>query len=150
MSDQPAEKNFNIERLFLKDLSFETPMGPDVFTGDWDPDYRVKLDLNSRHLTENVWEIVLVATVTAKLGSNTAYLIEAHYGAIVTLAEMDRDLTHRTIAFDVTSIMFPYLREVVDNVAVKGGFPAVCMSPPAAYAWPGQASQQQVLEAGKP
>lgn len=150
MSDhQPANK-FKFERLFLKDLSFETPMGAAVFSGGWDPDYKVKLRLNSEPLTDGNWEVILIATVTVALGSGTAYMVEAQQGAVVSVTEEDRDALRRILAVDVPEVMFPYLREVVDNVAVKGGFPAVAMSRPDFAGWHEQASLEQSLQAGWP
>lgn len=150
MPDEQATKNFNFERMFLKDLSFETPMGVDVFAGEWNPDHKVKLELASNSLSDNLWEVVLTATVSAKLGDTTAYLIEAHHGAIVSVAQMEQEMLRRTLAIDVPNIMFPYLREVVDNVAVKGGFPPVGMSRPDFDAWLEQASQHVALQARQP
>ena len=150
MPDERATKTFNFVRMFVKDLSFETPMGAEVFAADWNPDHKVKLEHKSHRLSENIWEVILIATVTANLGDKTAYMIEAHHGAIVEVTEMEREPLSRVLTIDVPNIMFPYLREAVDNVAVKGGFPPVGMSRPDFDAWFMQTTEQLALQAGKP
>lgn len=130
MSNNQSTKDFNIKRIVLKDLSFEAPMGQVVFTKDWQPDYDVRLDLRYARLADKLWEVILTATVTAKLENSIAFLIEAQKAGVFKVADLEPESLRRVLTLDAPSLIFPYLRETVDNVAVKGGFPPVGIQPP--------------------
>ena len=85
-ADQPNEQQFGLQKVYLKDTSFETPNSPEIFTEEWKPDVNVELGTGGKLLGENVHEIVLTVTVTAKLGDKTAYLAEVHQAGVFTMA----------------------------------------------------------------
>lgn len=137
MPDRVTAENFRIERTVLKDLSFETPMGQDVFTREWQPTYKIRLDLNSGAIAGGLWEVVLVATVTASVESEIAYLIEAQQAGVFEakgLAKGSEEL-HRLLAIEAPRLIFPYLREAVDSVTAKAGFPSIGLQQPDFEAW---------------
>ena len=130
MTDDTPLRQFRIERIVLKDMSFETPMGQEIFKADWQPEYDVSMELGRRQLDEHSWEVVLTTTVTAKLGNDVAFLIEAHQGGVINVEDLDKDRLQRTLEVDAPQLLFPYLREAVDSVAYKGGFPSVGLQTP--------------------
>jgi preprotein translocase subunit SecB len=81
---QDAQQNFAIQRIFLKDVSFEAPNSPVVFQKEWNPDVKLDLDTQSRELGEGVYEVVLRLTVTVKNEEETAFLCEVQQGGIFT------------------------------------------------------------------
>lgn len=125
MPENQSPRKFQIERIVLRDLSFETPLGHDVFTGVWKPDYQLSLDMRNRHLANDAWEVVITATVTAKVEKGIAFAIEAQVSGVFSMPDMDRETLHRALAVEAPNLIYPYLREAVDNVAARGGFPPV-------------------------
>ncbi|MCP4925981.1 MAG: protein-export chaperone SecB [Gammaproteobacteria bacterium] len=129
MTDEQFSRNIEIVRIVLKDLSFETPMGQDVFTGDWQPDYSLNLQLRNTQLGDDLWEVILLATVRAKVKAGVAFLIEAHEAGVFKTQGLEGKPLNRALATEAPMLIFPYLRETVDNVATKGGFPPVSLQP---------------------
>ncbi|MFD2177047.1 protein-export chaperone SecB [Veronia pacifica] len=124
-----AEQNFSIQRIFLKDLSFEAPNSPEVFQNEWNPDVNLDLDTQSRELAENVYEVVLRLTVTVKNGEENAFLCELQQGGIFSVEGMDApQLAHCLGAF-CPNILFPYARETISSTVVKGTFPQLNLAP---------------------
>ncbi len=128
-------KKFRVEHVFLKDLSFETPIGDAVFSMEWKPDYDINLSLNSGNFSGDTWLVVLTANITARLDGKVAFLIEAQQAGHFTVMEKEREPLRRILRIDAANILFPYLREIVDNVTAKGGFTSICMQVPDFEAW---------------
>lgn len=135
MPDESASSSLRVERIVLKDLSFETPMGQGIFDKQWQPEYSVNLELHTAPIADNTWEVVLSATITARLAGEIAYLIEAQQAGVIELAPMDIEPRRRALAIEAPRLVFPYLRETVDSVTARGGFPAVGLQPPDFEAW---------------
>lgn len=128
-AQQPAQQNFSIQRIFLKDVSFEAPNSPAVFQQEWKPDVNLELDTQSRELGENVYEVVLRLTVTVKNGEENAFLCEVQQGGIFSAEGMEQgQLAHCLGAF-CPNILFPYARETISSLVVKGTFPQLNLAP---------------------
>lgn len=128
-NNQQAEQNFAIQRVFLKDVSFEAPNSPDVFQQDWAPDVNLDLDTQSRELGEGIYEVVLRLTVTVKNQESSAFLCEVQQGGIFSVTGMDApQLAHCLGAF-CPNILFPYARETISSLVVKGTFPQLNLAP---------------------
>ncbi|MBL4829855.1 MAG: protein-export chaperone SecB [Aliivibrio sp.] len=126
---QENQQNFAIQRIFLKDLSFEAPNSPDMFQKDWNPDVNLDLDTQSRELAEGVYEVILRLTVTVKNEEETAFLCEVQQGGIFTAGEMEApQLAHCLGAF-CPNILFPYARETISSLVTKGTFPQLNLAP---------------------
>ena len=126
---QEPQQNFTIQRIFLKDLSYEAPNSPVIFQKEWEPDVNLDLDTQSRELAEGVYEVVLRLTVTVKNAEETAFLCEIQQGGIFTAENMDPgQLAHCLGAF-CPNILFPYARETVSSLVVKGTFPQLNLAP---------------------
>lgn len=123
------QQNFTIQRIFLKDLSFEAPNSPEMFQKEWTPDVKLDLDTQNRELAENVYEVVLRLTVTAKNADDTAFLCEIQQAGIFTAENMEKgQLAHCLGAF-CPNILFPYARETISNLVIKGTFPQLNLAP---------------------
>jgi len=130
MTDEQSSREFDLKRIIVKDLSFEAPMGHSIYAQDWKPIYSWNLEIRHVRLADKLWEVILSATVTAKLEANIAFLIEAQQAGTVEIAKMEANRLARVLAIEVPKMIFPYLRETLDNVAVKGGFGPINMRPP--------------------
>ncbi len=128
MTDEQFSRNIEVERIVLKDLSFETPMGQDVFAGEWRPDYTLQLELRQDNLGEDLWEVVLLATVTATVEAGVAFVIEAHAAGVFKTPGLVGGKSRRhALQIEAPSLIYPYLRETIDSVAIRGGFPPVSL-----------------------
>ncbi|MAV85905.1 MAG: protein-export chaperone SecB [Gammaproteobacteria bacterium] len=120
---------FAIQRIYLKDLSFETPMGPSVFQKQWQP--KVNQDLNTKNtkLENDLYEVALRLTLTVTDGEDTIYILEVKQAGIFAIKGLDpKQITH-VINTTCPNILFPYAREAVDSVLSKGSFPALMLPP---------------------
>lgn len=123
------EKQFAIQKLYLKDVSFESPNSPSIFTESWEP--RVDFNLNSgvQNLGNDHFEATLTVTATAKLGENTAYLVEICQAGIFALVNFNEQELGHMLGTYCLNILYPYAREAVSDLVVKGGFPPLLLAP---------------------
>lgn len=128
MTEQ-QQPQFGIQRLYLKDVSFESPNAPGIFRKEWKP--QVKLDLNTqtRQLEENVFEVTLTLTVAAKVQEETAFLCEVQQAGIFTVSGFNDDVRDQMLGAYCPNILFPYAREAIDSLVIKGSFPALMLAP---------------------
>jgi len=120
---------FALQRIFVKDLSFETPNSPDIFTVEWDPESSLNLNSSVNKLADNTYEITLTVTVTTKVGEQTAYLVEVQQGGIFHVNNFPEDQMGHMMGAYCPNILFPYAREVVSDLVSKGGFPQLLLTP---------------------
>ncbi|RME98571.1 MAG: protein-export chaperone SecB [Alphaproteobacteria bacterium] len=126
MSDDPT---FAIRRIYIKDLSFEAPEAPGTFTHPWNPELSVDVDAGNEVLAEGVYEVVLTLTVTAQNAGGTAFLVEVLQGGIFQCGGFSDEDLHRVLNTVCPNILYPYAREAIDNVVMKGSFPALMIEP---------------------
>ena len=128
-STEVQEQQFIIERIYVKDISFEAPNSPEVFTQDWEPDTNLNLNTNVNNLGEDHYEVELQITVSVKTGEKTAFLVEVtQAGAFFITGYPEDQLSHLLASF-CPSNLFPYAREVIANLVSKGSFPEMHLSP---------------------
>lgn len=123
------QQEFAIQRIYLKDLSFESPNAPFIFKEQWNPDVNMELSSRSTKLEEGVYDIELGITTTVKKEDATAFLIEAKQAGIFTLKGFEEEQLDQMLNSFCLEILFPYVREVISEAAVKGGFPPLYLSP---------------------
>lgn len=125
-SDQPV---FNIQRLYLKDSSFESPSSPHIFREEWKPS--VNLDLSTQHkmLEPDVYEVVLRITATVKQSEKTAFISEVQYAGIFTIKQFPKDRLGMMIGSFCPNVLFAYVREIVSETSMRGGFPPLYLQP---------------------
>jgi len=155
MSDQnQAEQNareFALQRIYIKDISFETPNSPAIFTEDWKPESNLNLNSNVTKLADDTYEVVLSVTVTTKVGDKVAFLVEVQQAGIFGVKGFpDAELGHMMGAY-CPNVLFPYAREVVSDLVSKGSFPQLLLTPvnfDALYAQHMQEQQKKTEESG--
>ena len=122
MSDE--EQQFAIQKIYLKDVSFESPNSPRSFTnGEWKPQINVQINSSNKTIAENTYEIVLSITITAKQKEATAYLAEIQQAGVFTIAGFQDEELGGMIGAYCPEALFPYAREAVSELVSKGGFP---------------------------
>lgn len=134
MSDNnnPATPNgpqFAIQRIYTKDISFETPNSPEIFTEKWEPQVNVDLHSSGTRLGEGLYEVTLSLTVTAKLADKTAYLAEVKQAGVFTLNGFAEQELGAMLHSFCPNILFPYAREVISDLVSKGSFPQLLLAP---------------------
>ena len=128
--DQQPQQQFSLQRIYTKDLSFESPTSPAVFRQQWQP--KVSVDMNTKSDKvdeEGNYEVVLTITVTAKLEEETAFLVEVQQAGIFFVQGIEGENLRAVLSTAAPNILFPYLRESIDSIVVKGGFPPVQLAP---------------------
>lgn len=122
---------FNIEKLYVKDLSLEIPNAPAIFLQRENPQIDLQLQTKAAQLEEGVFEVEVTVTVTAKVTEKdqVMFLIEAKQAGIFQVRNMPAADMEGILAVMCPNILYPYLREVVSDVAVRGGFAPVLLNP---------------------
>lgn len=126
---QAAETQFMIQRIYVKDFSFETTNTPAIFQQRWEPE--LSLDLNTQHtlLEDNIYEVVLTVTATVKNQNANAFLVEIQQAGIFTIqGAIPQQLDHLLGSF-CPSILYPYAREAITTEVIRGSFPQLVLAP---------------------
>ena len=127
--NQAQEKQFSIQKIYTKDISFESPAAPNVFTEKWEPAVDFNLGTNATPLQDSMFDVALTVTVTVKTGDTTAYLVEATQAGIFSLAGFSDEEIGPMLGSFCPNILFPYVREVISDLVAKGGFPQLLLAP---------------------
>lgn len=129
-TNESATPEFAIQRLYIKDLSLETPNSPQVFLEEWRPELNIDLETKSNKLDDNTHEVVLRVTATVKLKEDKlAFLAEVQQAGIFTLSGFQEDQMRTMLASYCPNILYPYAREAITDVVIKAGFPQLYLSP---------------------
>ena len=121
---------FNIQRIYLKDLSFESPMTPAVFTNmSSSPKVGFNFESNIENISDDNHELTLTFNVKAEIENETLYLVELKQCGVFTITIDDKDVKKRFLNVHCAEIVYPYARENISNVIQKAGFPPLFLSP---------------------
>jgi len=134
MSDQnnqqaSAGPAFAIQRIYLKDISFETPIGPEAFTKAFKPNIQQDLNIQSNQLDANTHEVILLLTITARLENRVLFLVEIKQAGLFAIAGLEAAAVTQLINTACPQILFPYAREAIDSILGRGGFPPLMLAP---------------------
>jgi len=148
-ASQPATSelpSFNIEKLYVKDLSLEIPHAPGIFLEREQPQIELQLHTQATNIEDGVFEVSVTVTVTARLSekNKVMFLIEAKQAGVFQLLNLPPAEQDTVLAVVCPNIIYPYLREVVSDVAVRAGFSPVLLNPINFEALYQQQKQQQV------
>jgi preprotein translocase subunit SecB len=130
MSDAaPTSAVFSMDKIYVKDISLEIPHAPQIFLEHESPQIDVQLHSQAAVIEAGVYEVAVTTTVTAKLGEKVMFLIEAKQAGIFQVRNVPDEELEPILAVMCPNILFPYLREVVSDVSVRGGFAPVMLNP---------------------
>ena len=127
--DDNASAQFQIQKLYAKDVSFEVPNAPQVFQEAGQADIKLSLAQRVEELGDNQFEIVLTVTVTASVGDKTAYLAEVAHAGIFLLAGFNEQSAHAVMNTMCPNTLFPYARQLISTLVAEGGFPPLVLQP---------------------
>jgi len=139
-SDQPT---FQIEKIYVKDLSLEIPNAPQVFLQNEQPQLEVQIDSGSEQFAEGAFEVTVSVTVTARVGERTIFLAEAVQAGIFSIRGVPEADLEPLLAIGCPNIIYPYARETLSDIVSRGGFPPVLLAPVSVEALYAQRTQQQ-------
>lgn len=124
-----SEKQFIIQKIYTKDISFETPNSTKIFTQKWEPALDLNLGTNVLPIENSMFEVSLTLTVTVKVGESTAYLVEVNQSGVFLIAGFNEQEMGPMLGSFCPNILFPYAREVISDLVSKGGFPQLILAP---------------------
>ncbi|WP_019411745.1 protein-export chaperone SecB [Pseudomonas psychrophila] len=129
VSDDDTAPQFSLQRIYVRDLSFEAPKSPVIFRQQWEPS--VALDLNTRQkpLEGDFHEVVLTLSVTVKNAEEVAFIAEVQQAGIFLIKNLDQGSMSHTLGAFCPNILFPYARETLDSLVTRGSFPALMLAP---------------------
>lgn len=148
-TQQNQQPHFEIQRIYVKDISFESPNTPHTFTEEWKPEVSLNLETKSTRIQDNMHEVVLSITATVSSDKKTAFLIEVHQAGVFLMTGFANDQLHHMLGSFCPNVLFPYAREVVSDLVVRGGFPQLILAPVNFDALYAQHMEQAVKEDGK-
>lgn len=152
MSDeQPVKRQFLVQRIYIKDVSFEAPNSPAVFNENWQPEINIGLGSEIQKMSDDVFELVLRVNVEAKHNDKTVFLVEVQQGGLFTIQGFSAEETDAVLGVAAPNVLFPYAREAVSDLISRGSFPQFVLQPvnfEAMYAQQRQARAQQAAAGG--
>jgi len=126
---QPQGASFTVEKLYVKDLSFEAPNAPQVFNEQGQPDLQMKLSQKVQRLADNAFEVVLGITLTCTLNGKTAYLAEVEQAGVFGLVGFEEQILDAMLGIQCPNILYPYATAAISQLIQSGGFPPFPMQP---------------------
>jgi preprotein translocase subunit SecB len=120
---------FSLQRIYVRDLSFEAPKSPAIFRQEWTPSVGLDLNTRQKQLENDFYEVVLTLSVEVKNGDEIAFIAEVQQAGIFLIKGLDAaSMSHTGGAF-CPKILFPSARETIDSLVVRGSFPALMLAP---------------------
>lgn len=127
--DGEQEAGIALQKIYVKDISFESPNAPEIFSKPWAPEYNMDLHTKNAKLADNIYEVVVAVTLTCTLEGMTAYIVEVQQAGIFAVQGLTGPQLAHVVNAYCPNTLFPYLREAIDTVVVKGSFPAAMLAP---------------------
>ena len=132
-SDNAPRPEFRMQKMYIKDLSFENPNAPQIFTAQqkMDPAVEVNLQLNNKQIDEDYWEVALqiTAKVSAKEENKVLFIMEIEHAAVFMLRNIPKEHVPMLLGVDCPTLLFPFTRQIVSQVSVDGGYIPFLMEP---------------------
>jgi len=127
--EQQQEAQFQLQKLYVKDVSFELPNAPQIFQEDGQVEIKMNLAQRVENLADNIHEVVLTVTVTATMGEKTAYLAEVQQAGIFSIMGLNEQGQHAALNTLCPHTLFPYARRSITDMVADGGFPPLVLQP---------------------
>lgn len=128
-SDGPQKPLFRLQKIYLKDVSFESPAVPEVFALEWNPSVDLQFDSDTEKVADNLFEVSVAMTVTATVEEKIAYLIEVTQAGLFHLEGYDNKTLKEELNTTCPAVLFPYVRAEVSKLVASGGFPQMLLAP---------------------
>ncbi len=118
-----------IQKVYVKDISFESPNAPNIFKDKWEPNVNMELANETNKIDSNIYDVTLGVTITVKMNDSTVYLVEVKQAGIFLIDGFPDEALEQILATACPNILFPFAREVVADLVARGGFPQLLLSP---------------------
>jgi preprotein translocase subunit SecB len=128
MSDE-KQPSFQIEKIYVKDVSLEVPNAPQVFVNPESPQLEVQVNTGANAFAEGYYGVTLTVTVTARSGDKTIFLVEAAQAGIFAVKNVPADDINPLLGIACPTILYPYARETISDLITRAGFPPVLLAP---------------------
>jgi preprotein translocase subunit SecB len=138
-----AQPSFQIEKIYVKDLSLELPNAPQIFMQSENPQLEIQVRNEGQKFADALYEVVVTVTVTAKAGEKTLFLAEAAQAGIFSLRGIPEADLGPLLGIACPNILYPYVREAISDLVTRGGFPPVLLAPVSFEALYAQRNQAQ-------
>ncbi|MDB6144272.1 MAG: secB [Pseudomonas sp.] len=129
VSEDAEAPQFSLQRIYVRDLSFEAPKSPAIFRQEWTPSVALDLNTRQKQLEGDFYEVVLTLSVTVNNGDEVAFIVEVQQAGIFLIKGLDAGAMSHTLGAFCPNILFPYARETIDSLVVRGSFPALMLAP---------------------
>jgi len=146
-TDQQQGPNFSLQRIYLKDASFESPGSPQSFQGQWGPKITFDIKSRSQKIQDELYEVILILTVEARQDEAVCFLVEVQQGAVFTCRGLEEVQLEQVLNTVCPNIIFPYAREAIDAMVIKGSFPPLMLAPVNFEALYAQRKEQEAQQA---
>ena len=146
MAESQPGPHLAIERIYLRDASFESPRAPGVFDNTWTPQVQVDINSRSNRLDDARHEVVLTLTLKARVEDEVSMIVELQQAGVFRLENMDDATTRQALAVACPNVLFPYAREAVDALVTKGSFPPFMLAPISFEALYAEAKRRQAAQ----
>lgn len=124
-----AGQRFGIQRVYIKDVSFESPDTPEAFRRQYSPQVNFSINNRSSKIDEGVYEVVLRLTADVKQDDKTVFLVEVHQAGIFEIQGIEGEQLEQVLTISCPNVLFPYGREAIDALVTRGSFPALLLAP---------------------
>lgn len=148
MADEDQSPVFQIQRMYLKDLSLEQPNSPQILLEQTQPQVDINLGVGAEVVAEGVFEVTVTATVTTKIGERTLFLVEAKQAGIFEIRNIPDDQMQGIVGIVCPQMIYPYLRAIVSDICTRAGFPPILLTEVNFQAMYEAQQQQQAAEPG--
>jgi len=127
--EQAVGPTFTVEKIYVKDISFESPKAPAIFNENVQPELNLNLNQRVQRLSETAFEVVLGVTLTCKAGDTSVYVAEVAQAGVFTLANLETQAIDMLLGTRCPDILFPYVRSTISDLIQAGGFPPFWLQP---------------------
>jgi len=128
-TEEQQQAQFQLQKLYTKDVSFELPNAPQIFQEDGQVEIKLNLAQRVDIISEGIHDVILTVTVTANLGEKTAYLVEVQQAGIFGISGLNEQATHAAVNTLCPNTLFPYARRIITDLVSDGGFPPLVLQP---------------------
>lgn len=124
-----TEQTFGIQRLYLQDSSFESPNTPAIFAQEWQPELNLELSTQAKPLENDHHHVQLKVTATAKVAGKVAFIAEVAYAGIFLIQNFEKEVHNQMLGSFCPNVLYPYIRSIITNMVMEGGFPNLYLAP---------------------
>jgi len=128
-SAQQPQVRFSVQRIYIKDASFEAPDTPESFRRAYQPQVNFTINSRSKKVEDGIFEVVLRLTADVKQEGKTVFLVEVQQAGVFEVAGLEGDRLDQVLSITCPSVLFPYGREAIDSLVTKASFPALMLAP---------------------